>query len=143
MDDASRRSGQFQDDPGHGRRSTPFWPPSSKADKGVVRFMYARGFNLPIHAAVVVPDGEGQKVLGCSSTASNWDPAAYEVRSAGTCFMAIELKLNEKGKGEGRFYEDAQLRLKLPRGRRSTIETYESDAQALPPGPGSRQEDRG
>jgi hypothetical protein len=45
--------------------------------------------------------------------------------------MAIELKLVAKGKGEGRFYEDAQLRLDSMLGK-IELETYESAPKILP-----------
>jgi hypothetical protein len=45
--------------------------------------------------------------------------------------MAIELKINEKGKGEGRFYEDAQLKLNSLAAT-IEIETYESAPKLFP-----------
>ncbi len=100
-----------------------------QADKGVVRFMSSRGYNLPIHAAVVVPTEKG-KVIRLFLNRQNWNPGAY--KPAGRhYFMAIELKLNEKGKGEGRFYEDAQLKLNSLAAT-IEIETYESAPKLFP-----------
>jgi hypothetical protein len=45
--------------------------------------------------------------------------------------MAIELTLNEKGKGEGRFYEDAQIRLQ-PEDGTIAVETYDGSPKIFP-----------
>lgn len=100
-----------------------------QADKGVVRFMYARGWNLPIHAAVVVPTEKG-KIVRLFFNRQNWNPGAYQPVGR-HYFMAMELKLNEKGKGEGRFYEDAQLKLNSLAAT-IEIETYESAPKLFP-----------
>jgi len=107
----------------------PFLAAFNKADKGVVRFMYARGWNLPIHAAVVVPTEKG-KVVRLFFNRQNWNPGAFQPVGR-HYFMAMELKLNEKGKGEGRFYEDAQLKLNSL-AETIEIETYESAPKLFP-----------
>ena len=50
----------------------------SRADKGVVRFMYARGFNLTIHAAFTVPTEKGKKIL-LFFNRQQWDSELPEV----------------------------------------------------------------
>jgi len=107
----------------------PFLDAFSAMKKGVVRFMYARGWNLPIHAAQVVPTEKGKKVL-IFLNRQGWDPGAFQ-KPARHYFMVIELKLNEKGKGEGRFYEDAQIKLDSLLGK-IELETYESAPKILP-----------
>jgi hypothetical protein len=107
----------------------PFLAAFNQADKGVVRFMSARGWNLPIHAAVVVPTEKG-KVVRLFFNRQNWNPGAYQPVGR-HYFMAMELKLNEKGKGEGRFYEDAQLKLNSL-AETIEIETYESAPKLFP-----------
>ncbi len=101
----------------------------SRADKGVVRFMYARGFNIPIHAALTVPTEKGKKVL-LFFNRQQWDPG-YQRSMVRNFFMAIELKLNDKGKGEGRFYEDAQVRLDPQEGT-IAVETYDGTPKIFP-----------
>jgi len=101
----------------------------NQSDKGVVRFMYARGWNLPIHAAVVVPTEKG-KIVRLFFNRQNWNPGAFQPVGR-HYFMAMELKLNEKGKGEGRFYEDAQLKLNSLAAT-IEIETYESAPKLFP-----------
>ena len=98
-------------------------------NKGTVRFMAGRGWNLPIHAALTVPTEKGKKVL-LFFNRQTWDPGSQIIHGRHS-FMVIELKLNEKGKGEGRFYEDAQIKLDSMLGR-IEMETYESAPKIFP-----------
>ena len=98
-------------------------------NKGTVRFMSSRGWNLPIHAALTVPTEKGKKVL-LFFNRQTWDPGSQIIHGR-HFFMVIELKLNEKGKGEGRFYEDAQIKLDSMLGR-IEMETYESAPKIFP-----------
>ena len=100
-----------------------------QADKGVIRFMYARGFNIPIHAAVSIPTEKGKKIL-LFTNRQPWDPG-YQKSMGRYLFMAVELKINAKGKGEGRFLEDAQVQL-LPQEGTMAIETYDGTPKLLP-----------
>jgi hypothetical protein len=100
-----------------------------RAEKGVVRFLYAHGFNLTIHAALTVPTAKGKKVL-LFLNRQQWDPG-YQKSMGRYLFMAIELKLNDKGKGEGRFYEDANIRLEPQEGVIS-VESYEGTPKMFP-----------
>jgi hypothetical protein len=100
-----------------------------QGDKGVVRFMYSRGFNIPVHAAITVPGEKGKKVF-LFMNRQQWDPG-YQKTMGRYLFMVIELKLNEKGKGEGRFYDDAQVRLDPALGLIS-LETYDTTPKIFP-----------
>jgi hypothetical protein len=101
----------------------------SHSEKGVVRFLYAHGFNIAIHAAFAIPTAKGKKIL-LFTTRQQWDPG-YQKSMARNLFMAIELTLNEKGKGEGRFYEDAQIRLQ-PEDGTIAVETYDGSPKIFP-----------
>jgi hypothetical protein len=101
----------------------PFLSAFSAIKKGVVRFMYARGWNLPIHMAQVLPTEEGKRILIFLDREA-WVQGSYLVRGR-NYFMIIELNLNEKGRGEGRFYEDAQIQLDSALGK-IEIANYES-----------------
>jgi hypothetical protein len=101
----------------------------SKTDKGVVRFMYTRGLNLTVHAAFSIPTEKGRKIL-LFFNRQQWD-TSYQRSMSRNLFMAMELKLNEKGKGEGRFYEDAQIRLQPLEGT-IAVETYEGTPKLFP-----------
>jgi hypothetical protein len=107
----------------------PFLAAFSAMKKGVVRFMYARGWNMPIHMAQVLPTEKGKTVM-LFLNRQGWDPGSFQ-KVGRHYFMAIELKLNAKGKGEGRFYEDAQMRLDSMLGK-IELETYESAPKILP-----------
>jgi hypothetical protein len=79
--------------------------------KGSVRFLSDRGHNLPVHAAHAVATEKGRKIL-LFLNHQVWDADSTFVEHNVNPFMVIELELDEKGKGEGRFYEFAQIRLK-------------------------------
>ncbi len=95
----------------------------SASKKGVVRFMYARGYNLTVHMAQALPTEKGKRVVIFLNRES-WSQGGYLVRGR-HYFMVIELNLNEKGKGEGRFFEDAQIKIDSQLGK-IDMETYES-----------------
>jgi hypothetical protein len=101
----------------------------SAVDKGVVRFMYSRGWNMPIHAAQVVPTEKGKKVT-IFLNRQGWDPGSYQ-KLGRNFFMVIEFTVNQKGKGDGRFYEDARVRLDSIQGI-FDMETYESSPKIIP-----------
>lgn len=98
-------------------------------NKGTVRFMASRGWNLPIHAALTVPTEKGKKVL-LFFNRQTWDPGSQIIRGR-YFFMVIELTLNKKGTGEGRFYEDAQIKLDSMLDK-IEMETYESTPKIFP-----------
>jgi hypothetical protein len=98
-------------------------------NKGVVRIMSTRGWNLPIHAAQVIYTNSGKKVLIFLNRQS-WDPGSFQ-KPARHYFMIMELRLDMKGKGEGRFYEDAQIKLDTIKGT-IEMETYESAPKIFP-----------
>jgi hypothetical protein len=101
----------------------------SQTEKGIVRFMYTRGFNLTIHAAIKIPTEKGEKIL-LFFNRQQWD-SNYQRTRARHLFMAIELKLNQKGRGEGRFYEDAQIQLEPAEGT-IVVEAYEGSPKIFP-----------
>lgn len=107
-----------------------FFKVFNQMNKGVVRFMSARGWNLPIHAAVTVPTEKG-KIVRLFFNRQNWNPGTQFGSTGRHFFMVIELKLNQKGKGEGRFYEDAQIKLDSVLGK-IEMETYDSAPKILP-----------
>ena len=81
--------------------------------------MSARGFNIPIDAAFTIPAEKGKNIL-LFTNHQQWDPG-YRKSMTRNLFATIELKLNEKNKGEGRFYEDAQIRLEPQEGKKFTF----------------------
>jgi hypothetical protein len=97
--------------------------------KGVVRIMDRRGWNLPVHAALVVPAKKGRKVL-CFMLRQAWDPGSQLVRTGADFFMVLELSLNEKGTGDGRLYEDAGIKLQ-PQAGTIEMDKYGSAPKVL------------
>jgi len=96
--------------------------------KGVVRFLYARGYNLTIHMAQALEDDNGKKVL-LVLRREPWSQGS-QLSGGRNYFMAIELKLNKKGEGEGRFYEDAQIEMDSMAGR-VYLKGYESSPKII------------
>ena len=88
----------------------PFLAAYGESKKGVVRFMYARGWNLPIHAAQFTATEKGKKVQ-LFFLRQTWNPGSQFASTGRYLFMAIELNINEKGKSDGRFYEDASIQM--------------------------------
>mgnify|MGYP000844271101 FL=1 len=98
-------------------------------NKGVVRFLYARGFNLTVHMAQFSEDEKGKKVI-LVFRREPWSQGS-QLSGGRNYFMAIELKLNKKGEGEGRFYEDAQIEMDSMTGR-VYLKGYESSPKIIP-----------
>jgi hypothetical protein len=90
--------------------TNPFLDAYGAANKGVVRFMYTRGWNLPIHAAQFASTEKGKKVR-LFFLRQNWNPGSHFASTGRYLFMAIELDVDEKGYGTGRFYEDASIKM--------------------------------
>ncbi|MGB8960308.1 MAG: hypothetical protein WCC00_14965 [Candidatus Aminicenantales bacterium] len=83
--------------------------------KGVVRILDRRGWNLSIHAAQVIPTEKGSK-LQCFLIREAWNQETQMIRSE-DYFMVLELNLDEKGRGDGRLYQDAGIDLRPLAGR--------------------------
>lgn len=98
--------------------------------KGVVRFLYARGYNLTIHMAQLQQEEDGKKKIILVFRREPWSQGT-QLGTGRYYFMVMELKLNEKGKGEGRFYEDAQIQFDVTNGR-VFLETYGISPKMIP-----------
>lgn len=98
--------------------------------KGTVRFLYARGYNLTIHMAQVKEEADGKKKVILVFRREPWSQGT-QLGTARYYFMVMELKLNEQGKGEGRFYEDAQIQFDITNGL-VFMETYGTSPKMIP-----------
>ncbi|HRD02441.1 MAG TPA: hypothetical protein PLP57_07350 [Candidatus Saccharicenans sp.] len=96
--------------------------------KGVVRFLYARGYNLTIHMAQAQEEENGKKVIVVLRR-EPWSQGS-QLGVGRNYFMAIELNLNKEGKGEGRFYEDAQIEMDVMGGK-VYLKSYESSPKII------------
>jgi hypothetical protein len=108
----------------------PFLAAYSAAHLGVVRFMYTRGWNLPIHAAHFTATEKGKKVR-LFFLRQNWNPGSHFASTGRYLFMAIELDINEKGQGTGRFYEDASIQMNPDAGT-IIMDSYASAPRIFP-----------
>lgn len=79
-------------------------------NKGYFRPTAGRGVKINIHAAHSLPTEKGRKIWLFTQRQS-WDPEAQQRTDQRFPFMAIELTLDKKGKGEGKIYEQASIKL--------------------------------
>lgn len=108
----------------------PFLTAYGASNKGVVRFMYSRGWNLPIHAAQFTATDKGKKVR-LFLLRQNWNPGSHFASTGRYLFMSIELDVNEKGKGTGRFSEDASINMD-PEAGTIVMDSYASAPKIFP-----------
>ncbi len=78
--------------------------------KGYIRPIGGRGIKVNFHAAHSLPTEKGRKIMLFTQRQS-WDPEAQQRTDQRFTFMVIELNLDKKGKGDGKIYEQANIRL--------------------------------
>ena len=110
--------------------TNPFLAAYGESQKGVVRFMYTRGWNLPIHAAQFTATEKGKKVR-LFFLRQNWNPGSHFASTGRYLFMTIELDINEKGQGTGRLYEDASIKMDPDNGT-IIMDSYASAPRIFP-----------
>jgi len=81
-----------------------------QAKKGSLFFMNARGLKVEFHVAHVIPKEKGKKIMLFTEKQA-WEVGLVQRMDGRFPFMVIELNLDEKGKGEGRIYENAQVKI--------------------------------
>jgi len=89
----------------------PFINAFRQANKGSLLFMSARGLKVMIHVAHVSPKENGRKIMLFTERQS-WEMDVFQRTSGRYPFMIIELDVDNKGKGEGRIYENAQIKFR-------------------------------
>jgi hypothetical protein len=102
----------------------------TQAKKGIVRFMTPQGRGLTIHAALSIPDDKGRRILLFFNHEA-WDSGSQFMEGFNANYMVMDFTLDEKGGGEGRFYEFAEVQLKPEKG---TIEmpSFSAAPKTLP-----------
>ena len=104
-----------------------------QANKGNIIFQGARGLKVAIHAAQVIPRENGRKVM-LFTEKQTWEVDVQQRTDGRFPFMVFELDVDNKGNGEGKIYENAQIKL---RGDRETgtgaveMESYNSAPKVL------------
>ena len=89
----------------------PFITAFRHANKGNILFQGARGLKIAIHAASVIPGENGRKIL-LFTEKQTWEVDVMQRTDGRFPFMVFELDLDNKGIGEGKIYENAQIKLK-------------------------------
>jgi hypothetical protein len=98
--------------------------------KGTAKFMSPHGLALTIHAAIAAPAGPGRRIL-LFFIHQPWDAGSTFVSTGRNRFMVMDFTLDEKGGGEGHFYEFAHIRLRPDLGT-IEMEAYDSAPKILP-----------
>jgi len=106
----------------------PFMSAFRGMNKGIIRPIGGRGVKITIHAAQNIQTDKGRKVL-LFAERKGWDADARQKIDRRFSFMVIELNINNKGKGEGKIYEQANI--KLTSQGTIEIESYNSPPQQL------------
>jgi hypothetical protein len=81
-----------------------------RAKKGSMIFMSTRGLKIEFHAAHVIPKEKGKKIMLFTEKQA-WETGVSQRLDGRFPFMVVELDLDDKGKGEGKIYENAQITL--------------------------------
>ncbi|MEW5901483.1 MAG: hypothetical protein AB1715_08500 [Acidobacteriota bacterium] len=101
----------------------PFMNAFIAMNKGSFRPIGGRGLKIAIHAAHSIPTAKGRQIL-LFTQRQHWDPETTQSVDRRFPFMVIELNLNKKGNGEGKIYEQANVRLSSEAG--VEMEAYNS-----------------
>jgi hypothetical protein len=103
----------------------PFMSAFRALNKGIFFPIGGRGIKIIIHGAHSYPTEKGRKILLFAQRGS-WDVELSQRVDHRFPFMVIELDVDNKGKGTGKIYEQASLRLTPER-------TFEMDGSNSPP----------
>ena len=90
--------------------SDEFMKAFRKSNKGFINFIGVEGVNIRINTAQVFPTYEGRKLLMFCERQS-WGGTQRSAVYRNHFFMAIELELNNEGKGTGIFYPGCSLQM--------------------------------
>lgn len=87
----------------------PFMTAFIGINKGIVRPVGGRGLKVTIHAAHIVQKDSRRQIFLFTQRQS-WDVGVQQRIDRRFAFMVIELNVNEKGKGDGKIYDQASIR---------------------------------
>lgn len=103
----------------------PFMDAFRALTKGTFFPIGGRGIKIIIHGAHNIPTEKGRKVM-LFTTRQTWDVEVNQRLDARFMFMVIELDLDSKGKGTGKIYDQAAIKMTPQR-------TFEIDGYNAPP----------
>ncbi len=109
---------------GYGAFETAF----TGAKKGLAKFMSPNGVGLTIHAALCFPLEKGRRLV-LFFNHQPWDTTSTFIQNFAAPYMIMDIKLDEKGTGDGYFYEFAEIVLRPDKG---TIEMTAFNAAPKP-----------
>lgn len=93
--------------------------------KGAIQPIGGRGTKLDLHAAQSIPTEKGRHVILVAESYS-WDIGTSFYYDQRFPFLVIELDINDKGKGKGKIYLSARIKL-------TSQGTIELDSYSSPP----------
>jgi len=96
--------------------------------KGFFLTVGGHGVKINIHAAHSIQKEKGRQILLFAEQQS-WDLGSMQRGDSRFPYMVIDLNLDEKGKGEGKFYEQANIKLN-PEGT-IELESYNSPPKRI------------
>lgn len=106
----------------------PFMSAFRGMNKGSFRPIGGRGVKINLHAAQSIQTDKGRQILLFTQRQS-WDVEARQRIDSRFSFMVIELNIDNKGKGKGKIYEQANILL-TPQGT-IEMESYNSPPRQL------------
>ena len=103
----------------------PFMSAFRALNKGIFFPLGARGTQIIIHGAHSYPTEKGRKIL-LYAQRQPWDTSSSQRIDHRFPFMVIELDVDSKGRGTGKIYDQANIRMTPER-------TFEMDGYNSPP----------
>jgi hypothetical protein len=101
--------------------------------KGRIVIFGTRGLKVNIHVAHVQPKENG-RTIWLFTEKQSWDTDVVQRMDDRYPYLVIELNLDSRGKGEGKMYENAQIKMSGDRSIGSSMmemESYNSTPKAL------------
>jgi hypothetical protein len=101
--------------------------------KGKVVIFGTRGLKVNIHVAHVVPSEKG-RTIWLFTEKQSWDTEVVQRMDDRYPYLVIELNLDARGKGNGKIYENAQIRMSGDRSAGLStmeMESYNSTPKVL------------
>jgi hypothetical protein len=111
----------------------PFIAAFREVDKGSISFYGTRGLKVNIHVAEVLPTEKGRKILLFTERQA-WDVDVLQRMDGRFPYMVVELNVDNRGKGDGKIYENAQIRFNGDKASGTStleLETYNSAPKVL------------
>jgi len=111
----------------------PFISAFREANKGSISFYGTRGLKINIHVAEVIPTEKGRKIL-LFAERQTWDVDVLQRMDGRFPYMAVELNVDNRGKGDGKLYENAQIRFNGDKAAGTStleLESYNSAPKVL------------